>query len=351
MNPPTLLADLAGACGDSPGLACRWVFERTGSDNLAAAADWLVNKPVRVLGVLLVAWIVSRLAKRTISQFVDSLTSETDAIGRARVAARRAMKALPDKTSQRVEELTDRTERSKQRVTTLGAVLRSLAAVTIWTFALLIIMGEVGINLGPLIAGAGIAGLAIGFGAQTLVRDFLAGIFIIIEDQYGVGDVVDIGPATGTIERVTLRTTRLRDVEGVLWVVPNGEIQRVGNKSQLWARAILDVGVGYSTDLDRAVSVIEDVAVTLWREQLPEATIIERPEVWGVQDLGDSAIAIRLAVKTEPAEQWQTARILRARLKVALDEAGIEIPFPQRTVWMRSEPDQGLRLLAGETPS
>lgn len=347
VTPVLLLADLTEACGDSPGLVCRWVFDRTGSTDLAAAASWLVNKPIRVLGVLLFAWLINRLAKRTINRFVESLANETDAMGSALVAARRAMRVLPTKTAERVEELTDRTERSKQRVTTLGAVLRSIASATIWTFALLIIMGEIGINLGPLIAGAGIAGLAVGFGAQTLVRDFLAGIFIIIEDQYGVGDVVDIGPATGTIERVTLRTTRLRDVEGVLWVVPNGEIHRVGNKSQLWARAILDVGVGYSTDLDRAVAVIEEVAVELWREQLPEATIIERPEVWGVQDLGDSAIAIRLAVKTEPAEQWQTARLLRARLKQALDEAGIEIPFPQRTVWMRSEADQGVRLLAG----
>ncbi len=346
MNPTALLADLTQACGNDPGLVCRWVWDRTENDNLAAAASWLVNKPVRVLAILLLAWLLNRLAKRAITRFVESLTDETESIGNALMAARRAMKVLPTKTEQRVTELANRTERSKQRVTTLGAVLRSLATVTIWTFAALLVMGEVGINLGPLIAGAGIAGLAIGFGAQTLVRDFLAGIFIIIEDQYGVGDVVDIGPAVGTIERVTLRTTRLRDVEGVLWVVPNGEIHRVGNKSQLWARAILDVGVGYDTDLDRAVALIEEVAVQLWHEELPEATIIERPEVWGVQDLGDSAVAIRLAVKTEPAEQWQTARILRARLKKALDEAGIEIPFPQRTVWVRSEPDQGLRLLS-----
>ena len=198
----------------------------------------------------------------------------------------------------------------------------------------MVALGELGLDLGPLIAGAGIVGLAIGFGAQSLVSDFIAGIFIIIEDQYGVGDIVDVGAASGTVEKVTLRTTTLRDIDGALWVVPNGEIRRVGNSSQLWARTVLDVDVAYDTDIDLAASVIKEVADGLWQEELESATIIEEPEIWGVQSFGADAISIRLAVKTEPNEQWATGRLIRARLKKAFDANGIEIPFPQRTVWI-----------------
>ena len=217
---------------------------------------------------------------------------------------------------------------------TLGAVLRSLAGFAVYALAFMVALGELGRDLGPLIAGAGIVGLAIGFGAQSLVADFIAGIFIIIEDQYGVGDYVDVGAASGTVEKVTLRTTVLRDVHGALWVVPNGEIRRVGNSSQLWARTVLDVDVAYDTDIDLAASVIKQVADDVWREGLESATIIEEPEIWGVQNFGADAISIRLAVKTEPGEQWATGRLIRARLKKAFDTNGIEIPFPQRTVWV-----------------
>ena len=217
---------------------------------------------------------------------------------------------------------------------TLGAVLRSLAGFSVYALAFMVALGELGLDLGPLIAGAGIVGLAIGFGAQSLVADFIAGIFIIIEDQYGVGDYVDVGAASGTVEKVTLRTTVLRDVNGALWVVPNGEIRRVGNSSQLWARTVLDVDVAYDTDIDLAASVIKQVADDVWREEIESATIIEEPEIWGVQNFGADAISIRLAVKTEPGEQWATGRLIRARLKKAFDTNGIEIPFPQRTVWV-----------------
>jgi len=200
----------------------------------------------------------------------------------------------------------------------------------------MIALGEIGLDLGPLLAGAGIVGLAIGFGAQSLVADFIAGVFVIIEDQYGVGDWVDVGSASGTVERVSLRTTVLRDAHGTVWVVPNGEIRRVGNSSQLWARTVLDLEVAYDTDIDKAATIIKDVADQLWEEQLEVATILEEPVVSGVQSFGADSIAIRLSVKTEPGEQWSTGRILRARIKKAFDTYGIEIPFPQRTVWMHT---------------
>jgi small conductance mechanosensitive channel len=170
------------------------------------------------------------------------------------------------------------------------------------------------------------------------VKDFLSGIFILIEDQYGVGDIVDVGEAAGVVEQVNLRTTRLRDVNGTLWHVPNGEIRRVGNKSQDWARTVLDVEVAYDTDVGGATEVIKRVADSVWEDDLPEATVLEEPEIWGVEMFGENAIVIRLAMKTEPAEQFTVARMVRGRLKEAFDREGIEIPFPQRTIWVKGQP-------------
>ena len=195
-------------------------------------------------------------------------------------------------------------------------------------------MSEFDVNLGPLIASAGIVGIALGFGAQSLVKDFLSGIFMLIEDQFGVGDIIDVGPAAGVVEGVSLRTTLIRDVHGTLWHVPNGEILRVANKSQQWARAVLDIEVAYDTDINHAMNVIKQVADAVWEEAPVNATILEEPEIWGVEGFGASAIAIRLAVKVEPGEQWAASREIRRRLKAAFDAEGIEIPFPQRTVWM-----------------
>jgi small conductance mechanosensitive channel len=214
-------------------------------------------------------------------------------------------------------------------------VLRSLVSFTILLFAGAMVLGELGIELGPLIAGAGIIGLALGFGSQSLVRDFLSGIFILVEDQFGIGDIIDLDRQTsGVVEAVSLRTTRLRSVDGTVWHVPNGDIRRVGNMSQHWSRALLDIEVAYATDLARAQEVIRDVAHELWTE---DKHILEEPDVWGVENLGPNGVVIRLVVKTTPSEQWRVSRALRERLKAAFDAEGIEIPFPQRTVWMRVE--------------
>jgi small-conductance mechanosensitive channel len=206
--------------------------------------------------------------------------------------------------------------------------------MVIYGLAVMIVLGEFGVSLGPLVAGAGIVGIALGFGAQKLVQDFLSGIFMLIEDQYGVGDVIDVGDATGVVEEVNLRTTRLRDVHGTVWHIPNGEIRRVGNKSQQWARAVLDVEVAYDTDINHAAAVIKEVADEVWREDLEHATVLEEPQIWGVEMFGESAVAIRVVLKVEPGEQWATMREVRKRLKHAFDREGIEIPFPQRTVWL-----------------
>jgi small-conductance mechanosensitive channel len=269
-------------------------------------------QPTTALLILVAAWVANRLVRRAIRRLVASMSEDRG------LAALKAPTALA-----RTGEIPSL--RRVQRAETVGALLASVASFGIWTLAGLMALGTLGLDLGPLIAGAGIVGVAVGFGSQNLVRDFISGIFMLMEDQYGVGDVVDAGPATGTVEGVGLRTTRLRDVSGTLWHIPNGEIRRVGNRSQGWARALVDVELAYSTDLDDATGTIERVGHELYAEEQWAPKILEQPEVWGVEELGPDGIRVRLGAKTRPLEQWKVARELRARLKVAFDQAGIEV--------------------------
>jgi small-conductance mechanosensitive channel len=280
---------------------------------------------VTAVVILLAAWVINRLVRRTIRRLVGAMGEERG------LAALRAPTALA-----RTDELPSL--RRVQRAETVGALLASAASFGIWTLAGLMALGTMGLDLGPLIAGAGIVGVALGFGSQNLVRDFISGIFMLLEDQYGVGDVVDAGPATGTVEGVGLRTTRLRDVNGTLWHIPNGEIRRVGNRSQGWARALVDVEVAYSTDLDDATRVIERVADDMWRDEHWAHRMLEEPEVWGVEELGPDGVRVRLVAKTRPLEQWKVARELRARIKAAFDKAGMEVSAPKAATASDSPP-------------
>jgi moderate conductance mechanosensitive channel len=293
--------------------------------------DFLLGTPLRILLIVVLALVANRLARRAIRRLLRA--AQSGVVQERLGAMRRATPAALVDTG--VHE----SARGEQRVEALASVLRSITSFAIFTVAGFMILGELGINLGPLLAGAGILGVAIGFGSQALVKDFLSGIFILVEDQFGVGDVVNLdGETSGSVEGVSLRTTRVRSIDGTLWHVPNGEIRRVGNASQHWSRSLLDIEVAYDSDLDLAQEVIGAVAVALWRE---DGAILEEPEVWGVEDLGAHAVVIRLVVKTTPAEQWRISRALRRRIKDAFDEAGIEIPFPQQTVWHRpAEPVQ-----------
>jgi moderate conductance mechanosensitive channel len=225
--------------------------------------------------------------------------------------------------------------RRVQRARTMGSLLRSISGGLIISIVALMILGEF-IDIAPILASAGIVGVALGFGAQSLVKDFLSGVFMIFEDQYGVGDVIDVGEATGTVEAVTLRVTRLRDVNGTVWYVPNGEIRRVGNQSQNWARTVLDVSVGYGEDLTRVRRVLEQVTHELSEDEDFQLSILEEPEIWGVEELAADAVTVRVTLKTAPLQQWRVARELRERIKSRFDVEGIEIPFPQRVVWSRS---------------
>jgi small conductance mechanosensitive channel len=335
-----LAEESSGACRGSPDFICDWVLDITGNPRMAQAVDWIVERPVKVLAILIAAYLLNRLVSRGISRGVERMVRdrevrlrerEVDEVQDGRFAV------FQHKAIVKARQLAQMSERAKERAQTLGTLLRSLATAVIFGVAVMISLAELDISVGPLIASAGVVGVALGFGAQTIVRDFLAGIFMLVEDQYGVGDIVDLGEASGVVEEVSLRTTRIRDVRGAVWYFPNGEIRRVVNQSQQWARSVLDIEVSYDTDIDRAAQVINEEAESLWREQPEDATILEKPEIWGVERLGESSVAIRLVVKTEPGEQWRTGRELRRRIKTRFDREGIVIPFPQRTVHLHGE--------------
>lgn len=328
---PLTTAEAACGPGEEASRLCLGIYRATGNAFLAGLSDTVIVKPAKVLLILVLAFVATRLVGRAIRRFVAGLKGERvqRRIGRLHERAPKAFGAESGPTL-----------RAAQRAETIGALVRSITTFAIWTVAALMALGELGLNIGPLIAGAGIVGVALGFGAQNLVRDFISGIFMLIEDQYGVGDVVDAGPAIGTVEAVSLRTTRVRDINGVVWHIPNGTIDRIGNKSQQWSRAVLDIAVDQSADIEAACEVIKRVANETWQSEEWRQVILEEPEVWGVESLGADGIAIRLVVKTRPSKQFRVARHLRTRIKVAFDEAGIELASStQRLVWQAGDGD------------
>jgi small conductance mechanosensitive channel len=320
---------VADACGEDPTWICREVLESTESEGWARAADVLLAKPAHILLIVVVAWAANHLIRRAIRRFTERVANP-EAQERIHRLRRHAPDALQSHGPQSL--------RSAARATTLAFVLRSATSALVWTIAGAMILAELGINLGPLIAGAGIAGVALGFGAQSLVKDFITGTFMLIEDQYGVGDIIDAGEASGTVEAVNLRTTRLRDVDGTVWHIPNGNITRVGNMSQQWARALLDVSLDMDTDVDHAQDVITRVADDVWHDPGWRDDILEEPEVWGVEKLGPDAIVIRLVVKTKPGAQHNVMRELRRRLLKAFATEDIALPDPGRMAWVQREP-------------
>ena len=332
---------LDSVCGGDPSFICREVLDRTDSRGLAEAADIVFARPLTIAIVLLVAWVVVGVLHRVIDRFVATLSGQDQPSRRIKRTLKRApiVATLPGG----VLESGAVSVRAASRAETLGHVLRSISAFAVWTIAALTVLGEIGINLGPLVAGAGIAGVALGFGAQSLVKDFLAGIFILVEDQYGVGDLIDVGEVSGTlvsgtVESVSLRSTRLRATNGTVFHVPNGTILRVGNMSQQWARALLDLPVAHGSDLDRAQAVIKEAADAVWQDPAWAGQVLEEPEMWGIEQLGPDGVTIRLVVKTQPAEQFKVLRELRLRITAALETAGIDLASSQRTLVMQHEP-------------
>ncbi len=227
-----------------------------------------------------------------------------------------------------VKRLPSMDEFQVRRLQTTRDIIRWIGRILVVFIAGTMILDVFNVNIAPLLAGAGVAGLAIGMGSQKLMQDIIAGIFILIEDQFHVGDSVEVAGVAGTVESMSLRVTQVRDFHGVLHFIPNSEIGHVANRTRAWARAIADVGVAYDSDLDKVEEVLTQVGERLYKEN-PDAIFLEPPFPLGPEELGDSAIAFRLVAKVRPGKQWDAQRIMRRRIKEALDEAGIVIPFPQ----------------------
>lgn len=327
----TATVPLVACEGDEDQRICNLVYRFTDNEELSEWSGLLIGKPLAILGLVLMGAVIRWVLHRVVD----------------RLASRAEKGMLPDRVD------LSNAARRKQRAQTMAGVFKSIITGLIVVIVTTMVLSELGVNVAPIIASAGIIGLALSFGAQSLVKDFVSGTFIFIEDQYGVGDVVDLGEAVGTVEAVTLRMTRLRSLDGTVWYVPNGEIMRVGNQSQNWSRAVIDVGVGYGEDLARVQRVLREVAHDLWQDEDFRDVVIEEPEVTGVENLAADAVTVRVLVKTAPLQQWAVARELRQRIKARLDYEGIEIPFAQRVVWHRHEKGEqtetGERSQAGAT--
>ena len=309
------LSDPAQACGTDPSWACRWIYDWTGSDAWAGVADWLLAKPVAIVVILVVAWIVARLLRAVVGRLVKRMSGPAHSERMRRLRARAPVALVGED---------DEGLRAEARANTLAAVARSLVTGFVWFAALVAILDVIEINLGPLLAGAGIVGVALGFGAQTMVKDYLNGVFLVIEDQYGVGDWVDLGEqAQGVVERVGLRATRLRGTDGTVWHVPNGEVRRVGNHTQDFAYAVLDVQVSLGVDLGRVEKVMTDVAQALVEDPRWAEDVTGTPDLWGVNTLTREGATIRLLLRTAPGAQWRVQRALRRGVKRSFDEQGL----------------------------
>jgi moderate conductance mechanosensitive channel len=250
-----------------------------------------------------------------------------------RIVARR-MRRLVDK------KISDEKMVIKKRTYTFTSVISNLIIVVSTVAAILVIADQVGISVTPLLAGAGVAGIVIGFGAQSLIKDLINGIFILLEQWYQMNDIVTIGDTSGVVERFNLRTTVLRDLEGTLHFIPNGEISKLSNRTHTWSRALIEVGVHYKENIDRVVEILEEVFDELVNDKKYKGSILERPNILGdggVNELGDSAVKFTIICKVKPAEQWTISRQLRKRIKDKFDQVGIEIPYPCTNVYMRNK--------------
>lgn len=284
--------------------------------------DVLLDVPLRLAGLILIAVVTRYLLHKFINRMVRRTVEKEPP--KAVLGSARAARIVFGGAGAYSERRTLRAE-------TMGSVLRSITTVLISVITVVMALEILGYAVGPVLASAGVAGVALGFGAQNLVKDFLAGAAMLLEDQYGVGDVVDMGHAVGTVEAVSLRITRLRSVDGTVWYVRNGEIVRVGNSSYGWSRALLDVHIPADADVTRAKRLLEEVVTELAADDRWAGLILEPPEVWGVEDLTPDGVLIRVVVKTKPLEQWAVARELRERIKRRFDEERLTLPVATET--------------------
>lgn len=285
--------------------AVRDIFTRI-AEFFGTSRGLVVQRIINVLVIWLVAWVAYQVVRRIARRIILAVDDGDDTTLTA--AARRGH--------------------------TVAQLVRSLGRIIILLLAGLFTVGQF-LSIGPLLAASSVVGLAISFGAQSLVKDFIAGFFILFENQFDVGDVIDVAGKSGSVERMTLRITVLRDLRGAVHIIPNGQITTVSNRTRSWSRAVVEVGVGYGTDIDQVIEVFQDELEKFCSEPAWTHRLVGSAEVVGVEQLGEHAVVIRTLIRTAPGAQWDVEREFRRRIKNRLDREGIEIPFPQRTVHLQ----------------
>lgn len=278
---------------------------------LSTITDWAITHGFKIIGIIIGAIIIKRIAGHFIASGV-----------------RRAIKV--SRFSSEESEL--------KRENTIVAILSGSLMVILWTIASIMVLSELGIDVAPMLAAAGIAGIALGFGGQYLIKDIISGFFIIIENQFRVGDVACIDGKCGLVEEITLRMTTLRDLDGVVHHIPNGSATVISNMTKEMSRVNLNIGISYNTELDKAIKVINKVGEDMAKDKDWSDDIIEAPQFLRVDDFADSSVVIKILGETKPARQWDVTGELRKRLKIAFDKNGIEIPFPQRVMHEAAKP-------------
>ena len=274
------------------------------TETLKTLASWLTTSGIKIVGILIALIILSQMS-RWIARWMEKFVYEKDPL---------------------------LASEAKKRAQTLGNILRHAFLIIITFVAVLMILGELGIQLGPLLATAGIGALAIGFGAQSLVKDVISGFFIILENQYRIGDVIEVAGVSGLVESVSLRKTVLRDLQGKVHTIPNGEIKVVSNLSKEWSRSVLDLGISYREDIDQVIDLLIRIGKEMESEESLKSAILEPLQILGVEKFDESQMVIRMMVKTAPLKQWEVGRELRRRIKIRFDEKGIQLPYPHRAL-------------------
>lgn len=283
--------------------------------SIEAIMEWIVGPLFRIALIVAVAWVLTRLLKPALARLEPLM-----------------VRAKPK----------DETEpEAQKRAHTLTQIIWQVTRISIAVVALIMLLGQLGLQIGPILAGIGIMGLAVGFGAQSLVKDFITGFFLLMENHYRVGDVIEVAGTGGLVEAITLRVTKLRDLEGRVHIIPNGQIDTLTNFTKDYSRAVLNIGVAYKEDVDEVMDVLKEIAEEMRQDPAFGELILEPMEMLGVEEFADSQVTIRLRFKTQPIKQWVVAREFRRRVKKTFDAKGIEIPFPHRTIYMGVPEHQG----------
>ncbi len=317
-EPTEIVVETTEACADL-GPLCNLLADWTGNEAVAETISWVLGTPVKIILVTIIALILNRLSRRGIARLADRLGEAT---ADTRVVSERSR------------------DRAEQRADTIGSLLRSLSSVVIFGIAFIMILAMFGIAVVPAIASAGVLAIAIGFGAQSIVEDLLRGVFMLAEDQFGVGDRVDVGIVNGYVERVTLRTTVIRDPDGVLWHMPNSEINYVANEYQESSRAVVEISIPYGSDMRSAMEVLGEAAERACSDPQWKDTVHRSPEVRGIQQLGDHDVVVRVQVWVDPGKKRSFQRHFRLYLQEGLDTAGFGSPNPSYDIWLKGDIEQ-----------